>query len=657
MKLHFWRAGLCGLAGLVAGAMWADEPAAGSLIPAADFARPSQLAAAQLSPDGAYLGYIVQKDESSGVGFLNLTTMKAEFIWARRPYAFRFKNDVYAFRWVSNERIMMNTTLGWAGVGRDLSNFRYLSGWGRWSDENGGSIPIDIPSVFEPAGFVPDDNNDARRVQVLNAPAYAGAGRFCPEVFRLNTETGTYSLVLKNPGNVKTWLADWDGNIRFGLLTDGLTTQLIHRAGPDAPWSRPVEFGRETLQFGFAGLEADGRTLHIFKPSANGRKALFAYDLQEGKFSEPLFRHEKYDVEDAIFSAKHRRLLGVRYVTEGPRQHWFEPELAKLQKEIDAAHPGVVNLIVSMDREMQRMLVFSYSARESGYYALLDLAAHKSQVIAQTRPWFKPEAMADMFPIKCKARDGLELNGYLSLPPGRGQKNHPTVVFVHGGPYGVRDQWGFDPIVQFLASRGYAVLQVNYRGSGGYGEEFYLKGRHEIGRKIEEDVEDITQWAVRQGFADPHRLAIMGASYGGYSTLQALARTPDLFRCGVACMAVSNWESLFKDIKEEGYRDALRWWSAQIGDMQDEAERQRLAAVSPVNLAAQIKAPLFIMHGEDDNRVPIRQAHAMVAALKKAGHPPETLFLEETGHWWPTDKRGVEFLTKLETFLAAHLGP
>jgi len=228
---------------------------------------------------------------------------------------------------------------------------------------------------------------------------------------------------------------------------------------------------------------------------------------------------------------------------------------------------------------------------------------------------------------------------------------------VHGGPFGIRDEWGFNPIVQFLASRGYVVLQPNYRGSGGYGEKYYLGGRREVGGAIQNDIVDMTQWAVQQGIADPHRLAIMGGSYGGYSTLFALAKTPDVFRCGIAFAAVSDWSALFKYVhSERAYsRDALRYWSVLFGDMKDPAERERLAAASPANFAANIKAPLLIIHGEDDWTVPIDQAHLMVSALKRAGHPAETLYFSELGHWWPTEKKGTQFLQRVESFLAAAL--
>ena len=643
----------------MAQAAGAPEPTAPPpVIPAEDFARTPQYLDMQLSPDGACIAYRTYDNESSGLGILSLDKMKAEvMMWGEKGYSIEAKNNaVFGYRWVGANRMVAYTALGWAGTDRDFSHFKYLTGWGRRSEEE--ERPgISSSEEFYPIEMVPDGRLDPQRVLVTNAPDISNA-ELRPDVLQLNTEDGSFHLVEKNPGNVRNWGADWDGNIRFGLISDGVVSRLVYRAAPDQPWSPPIDFGRDTVSSGIAGLDADNRTLFVFKASPDGRKALYAFDLLEGKFSGALFQHKKYDVAAAVFSPKHRRLLGVRYDTDRPRQYWFDPDFAKLQDKLDKANPTLVHDIVSMDWEVKKVLVFSHSAREPGYYTLLNLETGKVLPVAKTRPWLKPEAMAETYPVTCKARDGLELNGYVTLPVGRGKKNLPMVTYVHGGPFGIRDVWSFDPIVQFLANRGYAVLQVNYRGSGGYGDEFYLKGRHEVGGAIQDDIEDMTRWAVRQGVADPHRLAIMGASYGGYSALFALAHTPDLFRCGVACAAVSDWLTLIKsaDQRAEYSREALRFWAAVLGDMNDEKQRQRLAAVSPVTLAANITAPLFIMHGENDNTVPIDQAYEMVAAMKKAGHTPETLYIDRVGHWWPTNKRGVVFLERLEVFLAANLG-
>lgn len=670
MKRHSGRATRGGLAGLALAGAWiwlgTLASAAGTTdsaavrvppeLPVADFARAPQYSNMQLSPDGKAIGYLTQDDGGSGFGFLSLDDMKPVGIFFENKGEYAF-NAVYGFQWSGSKRVLVDTALGWGVVDRDLKRFKYLTGSGRALEEGKTSVGFQSDTTFYPDGIVGDDRQEATDLHMLNRSDVSGMD-YRPDVYRVNIGNGSFNLLEKNPGNVEGWGADWDGNIRFGLISDGVQTDLIYRDAPGHPWSLPLDFGRAGAGCSIAGLDADDHTLYVFKPSPQGRLALYSFDLQTRRFSEPLFQHEKYDVTGAIFSAKYRRLLGVRYLTDGPRQYWFQPELAQLQKTLNAASPGLVNEFVSMDREMQRILVYSHSARQAGYYTLFDLATGRPQPIAQTRPWLKAGDMAEMYPVKCQARDGLELNGYLSLPPGRGRKNLPMVTLVHGGPYGIRDGWGFDPLVQFLANRGYAVLQVNYRGSGGYGVEFFDKGRHEVGKGIQDDIEDLTRWAVAQGIADPHRLAIMGGSYGGYSALYALAKTPALFRCGVACAAVSDWNGLLQYLRDEHQysRNALRYWAAMLGDMAKPGERERLAAVSPVNLAAQIKAPLFLMHGEEDTTVPIEQAHAMAAALKKAGHPPETLYLQYVGHQWPTDKKGVEFLRRVESFLAANLG-
>ncbi len=639
----------------LAAAALATRAAEPALIPAEDFARAPQYENMQISPDGSCISYIVTRSTGSGVGFLDLNKNKSEVMMFGDRTAARV-NAVYGYQWISAKRVVLFTSRGWVAANRDFSTSKYLTGYGRWSEETFGRAGLPISTIFDPSGIVPVAQRDRTELLVLNTPDYSNLD-FRPDVWRLNSVNGSFSLVEKNPGNVRVWGADWDGNVRFGIIDDAINSYFIHRASSKQPWSTPIELGNNTVAGGIASLDANDRTLYLFKQSPGGFKALYSYDLVEEKFTGPLFQLAKHDVSWAIFSPKYRRLLGVHYTTDGPRQRWFEPEFEKIQKEIDAANPGVVNEIVSMDWDLQRLVVLSRSDREPGYYTLVELGTGKTTPLAQTRPWLKAAAMAEMFPIQCKARDGFELNGYLTLPSGRGRKNLPLVTLVHGGPFGIRDEWGFDPIVQFLASRGYAVLQPNYRGSGGYGEKYYLAGRHEIGGAIQNDIVDMTQWAVQQGIADSRRLAIMGGSYGGYSTLFALAKTPDVFRCGIAFAAVSDWSALFNFWhNEHAYsRDSLRYWSILAGDMKDPAERERLAAASPANFAASIKAPLLIVHGDDDMTVPIDQAHLMASALKKAGHPAETLYIAEVGHWWPTEKKGAQFLQRIESFLAAAL--
>jgi dipeptidyl aminopeptidase/acylaminoacyl peptidase len=356
-----------------------------------------------------------------------------------------------------------------------------------------------------------------------------------------------------------------------------------------------------------------------------------------------------------LFSSRYRRLLGVRYVTDGPHEYWFAPELRAVQQQFQQLYPKLVSLIVSTDADVRRLLVLSYSARDPGFYSLVDLADGKLRQIGRRCPWINPDHMADTYPVSCEARDGLTLRGYLTLPAGRGRQNLPLVTLVHGGPWR-RDVWGFDAIVQFLANRGYAVLQVNYRGSPGYGRKFSEKGRKEIGGRIQDDIVDMTLWAVRQGIADASRLAIMGSSYGGYSTLFALGRQPEVFRCGIAIAPVTDWVAIWRHRENDMYKDAFRFWSERIGNMEDEAVRSRLAEVSPINFAASIRAPLLLVHGKRDTTVPLAQSESLVEALARTNHPAKALFFSDLGHRYPDGEQGTKFLTEVEQFLGNHLG-
>jgi dipeptidyl aminopeptidase/acylaminoacyl peptidase len=257
-----------------------------------------------------------------------------------------------------------------------------------------------------------------------------------------------------------------------------------------------------------------------------------------------------------------------------------------------------------------------------------------------------------MFPIKYKARDGLLIRGYLTVPKGQKPEKLPLVMMPHGGPW-ARDVWGFDPLVQMLANRGYAVLQVNFRGSIGYGDEFAEKGRKEFGGAVQHDIEDGTRWAIAQGIADPKRVAIVGGSFGGYCALHALGKSRDLYRCGVAMAAVTDWADIIKRADNAEYRLAHQHWIKQLGD--PKIDRAALDAISPVNFAKDIAAPVLLIHGRDDRTVPIAQAKKMASALEAAGRPPSTLYFFGEGHNTSEEKNRIEELKRIESFLAQHM--
>jgi dipeptidyl aminopeptidase/acylaminoacyl peptidase len=316
--------------------------------------------------------------------------------------------------------------------------------------------------------------------------------------------------------------------------------------------------------------------------------------------------------------------------------------------------PDTVNMLVGMSDDEKRLLWYSFSDQNPGEYSLLDLERRKLSLLATRMPWVKPAQMTPMLMVKYAARDGLVIHGYLTVPVGHERKSLPLVLLVHGGPW-ARDVWGYDPLVQLLANRGYAVLQMNYRGSIGYGEELYRKARRQIGREIQDDIEDAARWAIAAGVADPKRIAIMGASYGGYSTLFGLGRTPELYRCGISIAGVTDWPAFYEDSDIAEYKASKRYWREQLGD--PVKDHYDLKSISPVNFADKITAPVLIIQGKEDQRVPQDQAKRMVAALTKAGRKPESLFIAKLGHTFGDEKQRTEIYKAVTAFLEKNLGP
>jgi dipeptidyl aminopeptidase/acylaminoacyl peptidase len=282
---------------------------------------------------------------------------------------------------------------------------------------------------------------------------------------------------------------------------------------------------------------------------------------------------------------------------------------------------------------------------------MLDLKKNKLRPLVNTRGWIKASEMAEMRPIKVTARDGVELHGYLTLPKGKDPKNLPLVVNPHGGPHGPRDSWGFNPEIQLMANRGYAVLQINFRGSGGYGIDFQKSGHMKWGREMQDDVTDATLWAVEQGYADKNRLCLYGGSYGGYATLQGLVREPDLYKCGIGYVGVYDLKKMRTcgDIVSRGGggKDFL---NRVIGKDDDELE-----ANSPAYNTDKIKAKVFLAHGEDDVRVPMCQLNSLVDSLEKSGVEHEVMTRDE-GHGYHDPQNKIDFYTRLLSFLDENIG-
>ena len=645
MKSMWWFAW-----GVVAAGLSAAET-----LPLEDFSRPALVEQAKLSPDGQYVAFL-REYEGRTTLFLNDlkrgTLSRVEPADAKRTFV---SKDIREFDWVSERRLVFLTIIwdhivpGVSAVDRDGRQWKTISG----AESN---TPNEDRLFAHTIIHRCDDPDQS--VLMLDLHEVRGEERLYPDVVKVSTLTGHYATVAKNPGNVVNWGADQAGCVRVGITMEGLKFGTIYREREDAPWHSFPPLGAERGWIRPLGFDESNQTLYVAALSPRKRWAIYPYNPTNGTLGDVLIDDPEYDISSPlvglVLTKKITEMAGVYYVTEKPRVHWFDPEDAARQRAIDRALPDTFNLITSRSRDNNRLLVLAYSDRDPGTYFLFDRVDNSLTLVGTRMGWIKPDRMAPMEPIQYAARDGLLIHGYVTYPPGAPRQNLPVVVMPHGGPW-IRDVWGFDPLVQMLASRGYAVLQMNFRGSTGYGEEFYNQGHREVGRAIQDDIEDGTRWAIAQGLADPKRIAIVGASYGGYAALFALGHNPDLYRCGISLSGVTDWVKIYENNADPERKIARQYWIEQIGD--PNTDESFLRAISPVNFADKITAPVLIIQGKEDHIVPPNQARNMLDALEKAGRKPQSLFLAEEGHGIRRRAARLEEFKCIEAFLAKNLAP
>jgi dipeptidyl aminopeptidase/acylaminoacyl peptidase len=361
-----------------------------------------------------------------------------------------------------------------------------------------------------------------------------------------------------------------------------------------------------------------------------------------------------FDFTGSLVRSRSGDVLGVTYLAEAHGTHWFDPRMRKIQEQVDAALPGTTNLLDCGHCEnVENVVIKSTSDRSPPVYHVLRVGTGAIEPLWGARPWIDPAEMATTDMVRVSARDGLQIPVYVTRP--RGVKGPaPTVVLVHGGPWVRGREWDWEPQAQFLASRGYVVVEPEFRGSTGYGDRLFRAGWKQWGQAMQDDVVDAALWAVKQGFADPARICIAGASYGGYATLMGLIRNPDVFQCGVQWLGVTDIDLMYSIHSSDLSAAYLKYgMPVMVGDREKDAER--FAAVSPVRQAARIQRPLFMAYGALDRRVPIEHGQELREALERANRPFEWKVYDDEGHGWMSTANQVDFWTRVETFLARHL--
>lgn len=472
------------------------------------------------------------------------------------------------------------------------------------------------------------------------------------DVFRLNLETGELKLEVENKGGYLAWTADRDLRVRAALrLTGTGTTELAVRDPANGSWRTLTSWSADdVLTSGPVGVAPDGRGLYIISSTNGNTGELRVIDLRSGE-EKTLASDCNADVAAVLVHPIQHTIQAVGFNKE--RLHWkvLDPTIRKDFKVIDRFRRGDFTVINRDDADETWLVEYTCDDGPVYYYAY-NRGRKQAELLFSNRKALESLTLAKMEPISFIARDGLFIHGYLTTPPGLPVRNLPMVVLVHGGPWS-RDTWGYNPTVQWLANRGYAVLQVNFRGSEGYGKQFVNAANREWGGAIQDDLIDGVNWAVSRGIADKDRIALFGSSFGGYATLAGLAFTPETFSCGVDISGPSNLASFVQNLPPYMKSIEPLLWD-RIGHPEKDAAFLR--ARSPFHSVDRITKPLLIGQGANDPRVTKQETMQLVEALRKAGKSVEYVEYPDEGHGFAKPENRLDFYNRAERFLAEHLG-
>jgi dipeptidyl aminopeptidase/acylaminoacyl peptidase len=553
--------------------------------------------------------------------------------------------DIRWLRWAGPNRLLIGVRMTARYSGIEFPVTRIIA------MDTSGNTAWTVRMLNTGQGFIGDTvihvDRDGRFVLVSSQPTVD----LYPAVYRIDLATGASSQQQSPRDGVWTWFADSDGVVRLGIDYGRRAIRLYYRSSPDGDLRRidTIRYPEDDSVIDAVRFIGSDRGI-VVTNAVTGRFAVYGYDFANDTRGEAIFEHPTADVVSVI-TGRTGNVLGVSYEDDRPRIHWIDPDYRTLQATIDRALPGKLNRILDSSADEQRLLLWSSAADDPGTYFIYDRPARRIEPFMSPYGELVDRPFASVRPISFRGRDGSGIPGYLTLPPGREARGLPLILMPHGGPF-ARDSWAFDPWVQFLASRGYAVLQVNFRGSTGYGRTYVERGHGQWGSGMIDDMEDGVDWLVGQQMVDARRVCILGASYGGYAALWAPIRKPERYRCAVSFAGLSDLSAMLRyDNRRFTATRYARDWRRQVRGGEEDAD---LGAISPLRQAARISVPLLIAHGERDTNVPPSQSRNLIRALGQRHVAVESVFYPEAGHGFSRPQDSVDFLRRVEAFLARH---
>ncbi|MEA2006137.1 MAG: S9 family peptidase [Acidobacteriota bacterium] len=600
------------------------------LIPMEDFFRNPEKTGFSLSPDGEHLAFMKPWKNR-----LNIHVQKiGEEDVIRITSA--TERDIAGYFWANNNRIAYVQDRG------GDENFRLYAVNINGSDEKE-LTPFKKVRVQLIDELKEDDEHILIGMNKRDARVF--------DAYRINVNSGEMEMIAQNPGNIVGWQTDHDGNLRVAQTTDGVNTSVLYRDSEKDDFQILITTNfKETLQPLF--FTFDNKNFYVASNIDRDKTAIYEYDIKNKETTQLIFEHPEVDVSGLLKSDKRKKITGVAYIIDKRHYRFFDEDREQLQRDLEERLPGYEVVVTDMSKDETKVMVRTYSDRSLGAYYYLNRNTNEFTKLTDVSPWLNEEELAEMKPITYKSRDGLTIHGYLTLPVGLKAKNLPVVVNPHGGPW-ARNTWGFSPEVQFLANRGYAVLQMNFRTSTGYGRKFWEAGFKQWGLAIQDDITDGVKWLINEGIVDPKRVGIYGGSFGGYATLAGVTFTPDLYSCGVDYVGVSNLFTLMNSIPP--YWEPLReMFYEMMGH--PEKDKELYEKVSPVFHADNIKVPLLVAQGANDPRVNKQESDQIVEALKKRGIEVTYMVKDNEGHGFRNEENRFDFYRAMEEFLGKHLG-
>ena len=600
-------------------------------IPVSNFFKNAEKIAFKLSPDGKYVSFLKPYKDKQNLFIRALADGKEQMVTSFSDYSIR------DYSWTYNDQIVFTQDI------ISLDEFKMFS-------LDIATLKVrNILTLEKGRIFILTNRNKQQPEMVTIRTNQRDPANF--DIYRLNINTGKLTPYLINPGNITEWFPDDDGNIRMVKTSDGVDEHILYRPDDKSPFKTIISnnFKNYVEPVAFTGVK---NNFYALSNVGRDKTALVEINAEDGKEQKTVLACDNADIDRVDYSRNRHRIELATYEEDKPRKQFINKEIEGVYDSLAMQlHNTEIN-IVGRDTAEDKFIVQTYTDRNPGTYYLYQRSAGKLIKLGDINTSLKPSELCAMQPVSFKVRDGLILNGYLTLPLGKKATNLPVVVMPHDGPWRSRDHWGYSDEVQFLANRGYAVFQVNYRGSTGYGKAFFSAGLKQAGGKIQDDITDGVHWLIDRKIADPKKIAIYGGGFGGFSALYGVANHQGLYNCAVVQYGLINFFTYIKDVPPF-IKPRLQMIYEMIGNPETDAEQLR--AISPVFHTDKIKAPLLIFQGAKDESANISELNQFVRELKNHNVAVTYYLKANERKWFRNEHNRMEMYGEIEKFLDSNM--